>query len=231
MKKNIKNIVIIILMIAVGFGVYRLIDSVANKYRWANQAENVVENTTDYSEPEKEVEKVNEDAEELPDNELVDNGTKSEIKKIEISDAEILDIFVDADLFESADELSTDDRLEIVYKALNRNKIVAYQSRVASQNTAEFTEGEINGIVYSLFGTPLKENKSYGDLLVYKNGKYTLTKSSSGLDGIVCNKIENDVAAGTMYINYELYVDGTLKGSYSIGKSNVSKLITCKKEM
>ena len=45
MKKSIKNIIIIILMVSVAFGVYYFIDKVGNKIRWGTATENVAENT------------------------------------------------------------------------------------------------------------------------------------------------------------------------------------------
>ena len=51
----------------------------------------------------------------------------------------------------------------------------------------------------------------------------------------VAKNIENDTAAGTMYINYDLYMSNNGKevvvGSYAIGKSHVTSFVTCKKEM
>ena len=144
---------------------------------------------------------------------------------------EIVNILIDVDPFERVEDLSSEKKLEIVYNALNENKIKAYKNRGDGQAKVEYTEGEINGIVYSLFGSELKENKSYGTSFVYKDGKYTLVHSDRGEEIPEARNIEYDVAAGTMYINYDLYVNGTLKGSYAIGKSNVTKYVTCKKDM
>ena len=237
MKKNLKNIIIIIAMVVVGFGVYYLIDKVANKYRWENQTENVTENTVSSKEAENAIKENNvEEKKSTDDNSKKndnqnDNKANKELKEIVLSEEEIIAMLIDTDPFEGADELSTEKKLEIVYNALNENKINAYKNRGEGQAKVEYTEGEINGIVYSLFGTKLKENKSLGTSFVYKDGKYILEHSDRGEEIPEAKNIEYDVGAGTLYINYDLYVNGTLKGSYAIGKSNVTKYVTCKKEM
>ena len=230
MKKNIKNIIIIIAMVVVGFGVYYLIDKVANKYRWANQNDHIGENTLN-SEVENNIVNKDNNIKEQQEDELVDSRTQSDITKIDISDAEIVNILIDVDLFEGAEELSTEKKLAIVYNALNENKISLYKNRGNGQAKVEYTENEVNGIVYSLFGSELKENKNYGELFVYKDGKYTLIHSDRGKEKLEAENIESDVAAGTVYINYDLYVNGVYNGRYTIGKSNVTKYVTCKKEM
>ena len=186
MKKSIKNIIIIILMVSVVFGVYYFIDKVANRYRWGNATEEKIENSVDNEITEGNVEN-NESNEEQDSEELVENKQiqNDDIKKIELSDEEIVDILIDADPFDSGIELSTEKKLAIVYNALNENKINAYKNRGES--------------------VPVAKN------------------------------IESDVAAGTMYINYDLYMSNNGKevvvGSYAIGKSNVTSFVTCKKEM
>lgn len=233
MKKNLKNIIIIIAMVVVGFGVYYLIDKAANKYRWANQTENVAENTASSDVTENTVEDNNVEENKNTDDSSnkKDNKENKELKEITLTDEEIVEILIDTDPFEEVEELSTEKELEIVYNALNDNKIKAYENRGKGQAKVEYTEGEINGIVYSLFGTKLKENKSLGTSFVYKDGTYTLEHSDRGEEVPEAKNIEYDVAAGTMYINYDLYVKGSLKGSYAIGKNNQTKLVRCKKEM
>lgn len=233
MRKHLKNIIIIILMCVVGFGSYFIIDKVVNKQRWANKTENVVENTASSDVTENAIDDNKKEENKVEENKSKEEDSKKnkEIKKIDISEEEIVNILIDVDPFERADDLSSEKKLEIVYNALNENKIKAYKNRGDGQAKVEYTEGEINGIVYSLFGSELKENKSYGTSFVYKDGKYTLVHSDRGEEIPEARNIEYDVAAGTMYINYDLYVNGTLKGSYAIGKSNVTKYVTCKKEM
>ena len=236
MKKSIKNIIIIILMISVAFGVYYFIDKVGNKIRWGNATEEKIENSVDNEITEGNVEN-NESNEEQDSEELVENKQiqNDDIKKIELSDEEIVDILIDADPFDSGIELSTEKKLAIVYNALNENKINAYKNRGEGQAKVEYSAGEINGIVYSLFGVALSENKSYGTSFEYKDGKYILEHSDRGESVPVAKNIESDVAAGTMYINYDLYMSNNGKevvvGSYAIGKSNVTSFVTCKKEM
>ncbi len=233
MRKHLKNIIIIILMCVVGFGSYFIIDKVVNKQRWANKTENVVENTASSDVTENAIYDNKKEENKVEENKSKeeDSKTNKEIKKIDISEEEIVNILIDVDPFERVEDLSSEKKLEIVYNALNENKIKAYKNRGDGQAKVEYTEGEINGIVYSLFGSELKENKSYGTSFVYKDGKYTLVHSDRGEEIPEARNIEYDVAAGTMYINYDLYVNGTLKGSNAIGKSNVTKYVTCKKDM
>ena len=235
MKNNLKTIIIIISLIVVAFGTYKLIDKVVYKKKWewqnqntanveqSNQSDEKIENTT---EPNKEENNKQEDNEEKSDKKDV-----KELKKITISDEELVDILIDAKPFEDVSEISTEEMLTIVYNALNENKIKAYKDRRKDKAKVEYTEGEVNGIVNSIFGTKLKENKSVGTSFTYKDGVYTLEHSDRGDEIPEAKNIESDVAAGTMYINYDLYVNGNLKGSYAIGKSNVTKYVTCKKEM
>lgn len=240
MKNNFKTIIIIISLVVVAFGTYKLIDKVVYQKKWewqqqsstnteqANQSSEKVENTTEQNKEE--------------NNEQEDNKEKSEkkdvkeLKKITISDEELVDILIDAKPFEDVSEISTEEMLTIVYNALNENKIEAYKNRGKDKAKVEYTEGEVNGIVNSIFGTKLKENKSLGTSFTYKNGIYTLEHSDRGESVPVAKNIENDVAAGTRYINYDLYMSTNgkeeLKGSYAIGiNNNGSKVVKCKKEM
>ena len=236
MKKSIKNIIIIILMISVAFGVYYFIDKVGNKIRWGTATENVAENAANDEIAEEASENKEQDTEKNVEEHVENKQTESnDIKKIELSDEEIVDILIEADPFESGIELSTEKKLAIVYNALNENKINAYKNRGEGQAKVEYSAGEINGIVYSLFGVALSENKSYGTSFEYKDGKYILEHSDRGESVPVAKNIESDVAAGTMYINYDLYMSNNGKevvvGSYAIGKSHVTSFVTCKKKM
>lgn len=164
-----------------------------------------------------------------------EDDEKSE-KVYELSDKAILDILLEMNTFESAEELSNDKYLAIVYNALNKDYIDEFKSRHDdSKKTAVYTAKEINSVLYSILGVNLKENKSYGDLLKYKDGKYTLKFTNSDSSNLVAKNIENDVAAGTLYIEYDLYSkengNEKLKGHYAIGKSNVTGFVRNKKKM
>ena len=109
MKKNLKNIIIIIAMVVVGFGVYYLIDKAANKYRWANQTENVAENTASSEVTENTVEDNNVEENKNTDDSSnkKDNKENKELKEITLTDEEIVEILIDTDPFEEVEELYT----------------------------------------------------------------------------------------------------------------------------
>ena len=234
MKKSIKNIIIIILMISVVFGVYYFIDKVANRYRWGTANENVVESTVD-NEITKGNGENNESNEEQDSEELVENKKtqSNDIKKIELSDEELIDILIDVEPFDSGIELSTEKKLAIVYNALNENKINAYKNRGEGQAKVEYSVSEINGIVYSLFGVALSENKSYGTSFEFKDGKYILEHSDRGESFPVAKNLTRDAAAGSAYISYDLYYvengNEIKKGRYEIGISGITSFVTSKK--
>ncbi|MBQ3409067.1 MAG: hypothetical protein IJH12_07700 [Clostridia bacterium] len=161
----------------------------------------------------------------------------SGVKKMDISDEAILNILIDTEPFDNGAELTTEQYLAIVYNALNEDYVVIDTNRRAhaGNGTATFSVDEINNIVYTLFGVVLRENADYGDVMKYSDGKYIVKYSDRGTSVPVAKDIEYDTAAGTKYINYELYLseDGNEKyvGQYAIGKSNVSGVVTSKKKM
>ncbi len=82
MKKSIKNIIIIILMISVAFGVYYSIDKVGNKIRWGTATEDVVENATNNEITEEASEDKGRDAEKDAEELIENKQTESnDIKK------------------------------------------------------------------------------------------------------------------------------------------------------
>jgi len=224
MRGKIKTIVIIISIIIVAFGAYRLIDYVGYK-KWKVAEDNTTSSTQ------------NIDNNMTNTTNEIENEKKEshEIKRITLSDEEIIDILIGAVPFESGVDLSTDKKLEIVYNALNAGKISEFKDRKGENNKVEYTVEEVNGIVYSLFGVSLKENKSYGDAFVYDGEKYVLQLNNEKDNDLVAKNIEYDVAAGTAYINYDLYQKSNsgevYKGSYAIGKNKESSFIKSKKEM
>ncbi len=235
MRKNFKNVIIIVLMFLVGFGSYYFIDKIVYKHKWADQTENVVENTASDELKENTIEENKVEENEIKENHN-ENKEKTEnktIKKVELTEDEIVNILIDASSFNDVSELSTETKLKIIYNALNENKIKAYANRGDGQTTVEYTEGEVNGIVYSLFGSELRENKSYGEVFVYKNGKYILEHSDRGSQTHIAKNIRTDAAAGTAYIGYDLYYSENgneeFKGRYEIGINGTTSFVTCKK--
>lgn len=217
MKKN-KTLLIVLVLVILGIGVFCIINKNDNdKDEIVNNEQIETNENMDY------------------DNSIEKELQEEGVKKITISDEEILNIFIDVEPFDNEVDLSTDEKLAIVYEALNKNKIEAYKSRKIESTKVEYTEGEINGIVYSLFGVVLSENKSYKNVFIYENGKYTLVRSDSKDKETVAKDIERDVAAGTVYMNYKLYYKTSsgeeYKGTYAIGKSNINSFVTCKKKM
>ncbi len=165
-----------------------------------------------------------------------DNNT-NDTKKIEISNENILNILMDTDNFIDGANLSTEAYLSIVYNALNEGYIVLDEERSnqSGKSTVIYSVDEINSIVYSLFGVELKENMSYGDVLIYKDGKYTMQFSDRGSVIPVAKNVEYDAAAGTRYITYELYYEENgsedFRGTYTIGISGQTGFVRTKKSM
>lgn len=119
------------------------------------------------------------------------------------------------DVFEDGNNLSPEQYLNVVYNAL----ISGYVTFEGKTNNFEYTEAEINSIVYNIFGVELAENKSINGLK-YENGTYILEPTNE--DSIlVIKNLERDVAAGTAYIEFDLYKENSFmnheyKGKYII---------------
>lgn len=184
------------------------------------------------------VNETNTNSNETPTNtEKNQSSSESNIKKIEISDENILNILMDTDNFIDGANLSTDEYLSIVYNALNEGYIVLDEERSnqSGKSSVTYSVDEINSIVYSIFGVKLKDNMSLGDVLVYKNGKYTMQFSDRGAVVPVAKNVQYDAAAGTQYITYELYYEENgsedLKGTYTIGISGQTGFVRSKKSM
>ena len=236
MSKSVKYIMIFLCLVNVGLIAYIVADKIADRERsnvvnTVNTMQNMgngvgVENVVNTS--------INNEVTNSTNNSTEKNKNK-EMKKITISNEEILDILLDTEPFDDVSNLSVDRKLEIVYHALNEGKIAAYKSRNNGSASVEYTEGEINGVIYSLFGVELEQNKSYGESLIYSDGKYTLKHSDRGSVTPVAKNIQSDVAAGTSYTEYDLYnVENgaeTLVGHYLIAKSNVTSFVRKKTKM
>ena len=91
-NETLSNIIIIILMCAVGFGSYFIIDKVVNKQRWTNKTENVVENTASSDVTENAMDDNKKEENKVEENKSKEEDSKSnkEIKKIDISDADYI---------------------------------------------------------------------------------------------------------------------------------------------
>lgn len=95
--------------------------------------------------------------------------------------------------FENGKELSTEQYLKVAYNALNNGYILS--------NKTNYSEEEINNIVYSIFNVKLNEHKSI-EGLTYTKGIYTLKKVES--KKIELNNVQNDVAAGNTYVEFDI---------------------------
>lgn len=200
-----------------------------------NTVNNVIDNVSKNNTDENTVNKTGDDNQ----TEKNENEMSSGVKKLQISDEAILNILIDTEPFENGANLSTQQYLAIVYNALNEDYVVIDKDRSSDSGNGkvEFTVDEINSIIYSLFGVTLKSYENYGDVFIYKNGKYILQHSDRGASVPVAKSVSKDAAAGTAYINYDLYLrdenEGIedFNGSYSIGRSGVTSFVSCKKKM
>ena len=237
MKKGLKIFIIILFLVIVGLVTYIITDKIVNKPQESNNTVTTT-NSTDYGNT-----VVNTTVDNTAKNEKnvanttndTKNNSKDDARRIEISDDEVLDILLKAKEFERVSDLTDQDKLEIVYHALNEKKVKAYSNRKHPTNDGivEFTKEEINGIVYSIFGVKLDKFESWEDGLVYKDGKYTLYYSDGGGDTYVAKNIERDSAAGTAYTEYDLYysdMDATPvnKGRFVIARSGVTSFVSSK---
>lgn len=125
-----------------------------------------------------------------------DEQTPEDINYMEMSyDNKISSSFILGE-FNNGKELSTEQYLKVVYNALNKGYI--------SSNKTNYSEEEINNIVYSIFNVKLNEHKSI-EGLTYTQGIYTLKKTES--PKIELSNVQKDVAAGNTYVEFD--VNGT----------------------
>lgn len=165
----------------------------------------------------------------------VDND--GQIDKLDISDENLVNILAETEDFTDGSKLAAETYVAIVYRALNEGYIVLDKSRSneSGKSTVEYSTDEINRIVYSIFGVKLNEYKNFGEVFVYKNGKYVLQFSDGGTGSFVIKNLGTDVAAGTEYISYDLYYKDEMgedfRGNYSIGINNQTHFVSKKKKM
>lgn len=122
-----------------------------------------------------------------------DEQTPDDINYMEMSyDNKIISSYILGE-FNNGKELSTEQYLKVVYNALNNGYI--------SSNKTNYSEEEINNIVYSIFNVKLNEHKSV-EGLTYTKGIYTLKKTES--QKIELTNVQKDVAAGNTYVEFEV---------------------------
>ena len=125
-----------------------------------------------------------------------DKQTPEDINYMEMSyDNKISCSFILGE-FNNGKELSTEQYLKVVYNVLNNGYI--------SSNKTNYSEEEINNIVYSIFNVKLNEHKSV-EGLTYTKGIYTLKKTEG--KKIELSNVQKDVAAGNTYVEFD--VNGT----------------------
>lgn len=199
-----------------------------NKNNIVNESNNLINNTVNNITNNK-INNVNKNTTSNTTKNETSSDTKT-VNEIEISLENKILCVAQLQDFNDGKKLTTDQYLNAAYTAINRG----YVNLNKTNNT--YTVDEINSIIYTLFGRKLSENKSIAGLK-YKNGVYEF----DGADGDavpVAKNIEEDVAAGTVYVNYDLYYasdnnDDEYKGKYfiSLGKNteNGKEYITSKK--
>lgn len=157
------------------------------------------------------------------------NGSET-IKKLTIDDDTIVKILINMDDFYDGQKLSNQEYLKAAYTAINDGYI-----KLDNKNSREYTTGEINSIIYSIFGVKLSSYENYGTVLKYENGVYKFEYSDRGVEDYHAKNVYADAAAGTRYINYDLYVTDESgesdMGSYAIGISNQDNFVRSKRKM
>lgn len=167
-------------------------------------------------------------------NEQVINSvtTQKQISKINLSDENLAYAVSELNNFSDGMKLTTDDYMRVAYNMIN-DKIVKIENDSDLKGTINVSEDEINNIIYSIFGVKLNKQGSYGDVLKYQNSQYILQKSDRGSSPVIKN-ISTDIAAGTKYITYDLYISDytnteTYKGKFELAVSNSDGYVKSKK--
>ena len=145
--------------------------------------------------------KVVENETKMPNNE---KSTKKQINKLNLSDENLAYAVSDLNDFSDGMKLTTDDYMLVAYNMIN-DKIVKVKNDSDEVGVIGVSEDEINSIIYSIFGLKSTAHGSFGDVLKYQNGQYILEKSDRGSSPVIKN-ISTDIAAGTKYITYDLYI-------------------------
>lgn len=201
-KKIVWIIFLAILLIIIIFGINKMNDN--NKNSLTNSQENIINNDENNSNIEITTATVSPD-EDIPE----------DIKLIKMSQEDKMYSVLVLDSFENGKTLTTEQYLNVVYNALN----YGYISVNKKMKDNKYTEDEINNIVYTIFGTKLKENKSIQGLK-YQDGIYEFEPLDDDLKHIIKNS-EAGAAAGNVYVEFELYMENILgsqeyKGKYTI---------------
>lgn len=153
------------------------------------------------------------------------NVNKKNIKKMDIDDNALVEIFKYEEPFSNGQSLDNQRYLQIVYNAINEGYIIFDEDRRpdSGKSKVKYTENEINSIIYTIFGVTLSKNENFGSVMEYKDGVYTIEFSDRGTIATEATNIESDAAAGTHFITFdvathELDTDDKEKlGTYAIG--------------
>ena len=169
------------------------------------QIENIKAEKNDESDKNDKVEENDKTQNDKIENDKSDNNEKENVSekltKINITDDAMIKIVAEMEDFTDGTKLSPEQYASYVYFAINERYIDV-------EEKLEYTEKEVDNIVYSIFGAELKEYKSCGTSFKYENGKYKMEWSDRGLSSLDIRNVEIDVAAGTKYITYDYYIVG-----------------------
>lgn len=160
---------------------------------------------------------------EVEDNSIVENTNQNEIveseveyEKIEISTENKLLMAYYLSDFEDINSLNTKKLLSVIAKGINNGWIDLKGE--SSDEGKKYTESQIKSAVYSVFGLKLEENVS-AENIEYKDGYYILSKSNNEEVPTIKN-ITSDVAAGTAYYGFDIYMKSGYIGRYEVAMSD-----------
>lgn len=182
----------------------------ANKgnYNSKNNFSNTQENITSNNEDIYNIEIKTEDI--IPDEDIPE-----ELEIIAMSQEEKIYSILVLKSFENSKALTTDQYLKVAYNAIN-NGYISINRKIEDNR---YTEKEIKSIIYTIFEIELNENKSI-EGLKYQDGIYELEPSNNDFTPVIKN-MDDGIAAGTVYVDFELYTEDVsgnqaFKGNYNI---------------
>lgn len=229
MKKGVKILIIILCLIIASLLTFIIVDKLVleKKHYESNSTvtSNELTNTTKDS---------NTNANAVDNTNNINN---SGVKKISIDDKTIIEILKYEEPFSNGKALSNEQYLSIAYNAINEGYVVIDKNRSpeVGGSSIKFTVDEINSIIYSIFGVTLSRNESLGTVMRYENGAYTFEFSDRGATVNEAVIIQEDAAAGTSYITYDLYQNDMGEkeklGTYVLGISSNDSFVTSLKKL
>lgn len=172
----LKKIIFIIVILAILIIGFFEIKSKKNNNETNNEVEQQIENNGEYFDLE------------VPDT----------VDEFEITQENQIYSSIILNEFENGKSLTTEQYLTVVCNALANGYVT-----IENNESNIYTDTQINSIVYNIFGVELKENKSVNGLN-YENGVYKLEKQPDDYIYEMKNS-QYDVAAGTAYLEFELY--------------------------